>query len=196
MRLKCINFGKESLKNLVFVSKVFLNRKSIKFVAQKIQNSEKSIMALAESQCYTIINTPEVSDIYNEMKIKKDLGRNLRKIIIFLSNLIISFKNRYIHQILCSRSISNETEKGDEKVQIDTLKKVIKLLLNGERLPGLLMTIIRFVMPSPNHTIKKLLLIFWEIVPKTTPDGKILQEMILVCDAYRKVRIKKNFIRL
>lgn len=84
-------------------------------------------------------------------------------------------------------------EQGDENVQIDTLKKVIKLLLNGERLPGLLMTIIRFVMPSQNHTIKKLLLIFWEIVPKTTPDGKLLQEMILVCDAYRKVStVKKN----
>lgn len=31
-------------------------------------------MALSESQCYTIINTPELSDIFNEMKIKKDLG--------------------------------------------------------------------------------------------------------------------------
>lgn len=31
-------------------------------------------MALAESQCYTIINTPELSDVYNEMKLKKDLG--------------------------------------------------------------------------------------------------------------------------
>lgn len=31
-------------------------------------------MALAESQCYTIINTPELSDVFNEMKIKKDLG--------------------------------------------------------------------------------------------------------------------------
>ena len=36
--------------------------------------------------------------------------------------------------------------------------------------------------------IKKLLLIFWEVVPKYTPDGKMLHEMILVCDAYRKVR--------
>lgn len=31
-------------------------------------------MALAESQCYTIINSPELTDVYNEMKIKKDLG--------------------------------------------------------------------------------------------------------------------------
>lgn len=44
-------------------------------------------------------------------------------------------------------------------------------------------------MPSDNHTIKKLLLIFWEIVPKVGTDGKLLHEMILVCDAYRKVRL-------
>lgn len=61
------------------------------------------------------------------------------------------------------------------------------MILNGEKLPGLLMTIIRFVLPLQDHTIKKLLLVFWEIVPKTTPDGRLLQEMILVCDAYRKV---------
>lgn len=48
------------------------------------------------------------------------------------------------------------------------------------------MTIIRFVLPLQNHTIKKLLLIYWEIVPKVSTDGKLLQEMILVCDAYRK----------
>ena len=60
-------------------------------------------------------------------------------------------------------------------------------MLSGERLPGLLMTIIRFVLPSNDHQIKKLLLVFWEIWPKTTADGKLLHEMILVCDAYRKV---------
>jgi len=71
---------------------------------------------------------------------------------------------------------------------VTALKKVIQLVLNGERLPGLLMTIIRFLLPSSDHQIKKLLLIFWEIWPKTSPDGKLLHEMILVCDAYRKVR--------
>ena len=68
------------------------------------------------------------------------------------------------------------------------LKKIIQLVLSGERLPGLLMIIIRFVLPCNDHQIKKLLLIFWEIWPKTSPDGKLLHEMILVCDAYRKVR--------
>ncbi|XP_037938830.1 coatomer subunit beta [Teleopsis dalmanni] len=82
--------------------------------------------------------------------------------------------------------LKQDLEKGDTNVKIETLKKVIQLLLNGERLSGLIMTIIRFVLPVQNHTIKKLLLIFWEIVPKTSADGKLLQEMILVCDAYRK----------
>ena len=63
-------------------------------------------------------------------------------------------------------------------------------MLNGEKFPTILMTIIRFVMPVADHTIKKLLLVFWEIVPKSTPDGKLLQEMILVCDAYRYVYLR------
>lgn len=78
-------------------------------------------------------------------------------------------------------------ETGDNRVKASALKKLIQLVLSGERLPNLLMTIIRFVMPSRDHQIKKLLLIFWEIWPKTSPDGKLLHEMILVCDAYRKV---------
>ncbi|XP_054731136.1 coatomer subunit beta [Anastrepha obliqua] len=82
--------------------------------------------------------------------------------------------------------LKQDLEKGDTNAKIETLKKVIQMLLNGERLSGLIMTIIRFVLPVQNHQIKKLLLIFWEIVPKTSADGKLLQEMILVCDAYRK----------
>lgn len=79
-----------------------------------------------------------------------------------------------------------DLEKGDTKTKIEALKKTIHMIASGERLPGLLMTIIRFVLPLQDHMIKKLLLIFWEIVPKTTPDGKLMQEMILVCDSYRK----------
>lgn len=70
------------------------------------------------------------------------------------------------------------------------------MIMNGEKIQGLLMTIIRFVLPSQDHTIKKMLLIFWEIVPKTYADGKLMQEMILVCDAYRKdLQHPNEFIR-
>lgn len=92
--------------------------------------------------------------------------------------------------------LRNDLEKGDIKVKTEALKKTIYLMLNGEKYPSLLMTIIRFVLPLQDHTIKKLLLIFWEIVPKTTADGKLLQEMILVCDAYRKdLQHPNEFIR-
>lgn len=89
-----------------------------------------------------------------------------------------------------------DLEKGDTKIKIEALKRTIHMILGGERLPGLLMTIIRFVLPLQDHAVKKLLLIFWEIVPKTSPDGKLLQEMILVCDAYRKdLQHPNEFVR-
>ena len=52
------------------------------------------------------------------------------------------------------------------------------------------MTIIKYLLPSADHAIKKLLLVFWEIWPKTDDQGKLRPEMILVCDAYRKVCCK------
>lgn len=86
------------------------------------------------------------------------------------------------------------SEKGDLRVKTEALKRVIQQILNGEKMPSLLMVIIKFLMPLDDHTIKKLLLIFWEIVPKTGQDGKLLQEMILVCDAYRKVQNETIFV--
>ncbi|XP_022257962.1 coatomer subunit beta-like isoform X3 [Limulus polyphemus] len=67
---------------------------------------------------------------------------------------------------------------------------------NGEKVSNLLMTIVYFGLHLQNHTITKLLLIFWEIVPKSTLDGKLLQEMILSCDANSKdLQYCNGFIR-
>ena len=52
-------------------------------------------------------------------------------------------------------------------------------------MPKLLMTVIRFCVTSDNHMIKKLMLIYWEVIDKTGPDGKLLPEMILVCNSLR-----------
>ncbi|XP_011270434.1 hypothetical protein CAOG_08794, partial [Capsaspora owczarzaki ATCC 30864] len=81
-------------------------------------------------------------------------------------------------------------------VKVAALKRAIILLLNGEKLPSLLMSVIQYVMPQQDHRLKKLLLLYWELVPKTSPDGKLLREMILVCDAYRKdLQHPNEFIR-
>jgi coatomer subunit beta len=51
---------------------------------------------------------------------------------------------------------------------------------------SLLMTIIRFVMPNQrNKLVKKLVLLFFELVPKTDSQGKLLSEIILLCNALR-----------
>ncbi len=97
------------------------------------------------------------------------------------------FENQSLLHVLIYICNLHCIEHGDKRAKAQALKKIMTMVLNGDRLPGLLMTIIRFVLPSQDHTLKKLLLIFWEIWPKTSPDGKLLHEMILVCDAYRKV---------
>ena len=45
-------------------------------------------------------------------------------------------------------ALKADFEKGDTKTKITALKKVLYFILNGEKFPGLLMTIIRFVLPS------------------------------------------------
>ena len=46
------------------------------------------------------------------------------------------------------QQLKSDLEKGDTKTKIQALKKVLHLILNGDKIPGLLMTIIRFVLPS------------------------------------------------
>jgi len=76
--------------------------------------------------------------------------------------------------------IKAQLENKDVPTKIGALKATIQLILNGETMPSLLMMIIRFCVPCDDHMVKKLLLIYWEVVDKTGPDGKLLPEMILV----------------
>lgn len=76
-------------------------------------------------------------------------------------------------------------EKGKDETKIEAMRRILITMLNGDPMPQLLMQIIRFVMPSRNKELKKLLHFYWEICPKHGPDGKLKQEMILVCNAIR-----------
>ncbi|GMT14479.1 hypothetical protein PFISCL1PPCAC_5776, partial [Pristionchus fissidentatus] len=94
------------------------------------------------------------------------------------------------------QQLKEKFEKGDDKGRVEALKKLILMCMNGDKVQNLIMYVIRFCLPSNDHTLKKLLLVFWEIVPKTNPQGKLLQEMILVCDAYRKdLQHPNEFVR-
>ena len=84
--------------------------------------------------------------------------------------------------------LKKNLETGSEEVKIDAMKNVLALLSTGNSAgaSSLLMTVIRFVMPNQkNKLLKKLVLLYFEMIPKVDADGKLLSEMILVCNALR-----------
>ncbi|KAJ6758756.1 COATOMER SUBUNIT BETA [Salix koriyanagi] len=81
--------------------------------------------------------------------------------------------------------IKEALEGSDVSAKIDAMKKAISLLLNGETLPQLFITIVRYVLPSEDHTVQKLLLLYLEIIDKKDQKGRVLPEMILICQNLR-----------
>ncbi|KAK4134070.1 Coatomer, beta subunit [Trichocladium antarcticum] len=81
--------------------------------------------------------------------------------------------------------LRTQLEKGSDDTKVETMKRVLTIMLNGDPMPQLLMHIIRFVMPSKSKPLKKLLYFYYEICPKLDAQGKLKQEFILVCNGIR-----------
>jgi coatomer subunit beta len=97
---------------------------------------------------------------------------------------------------LQQEDICKDIENSDIPAKVRGLKSAIIGLIAGEVYPRVLMTVIRFCITQDDHEIKKLLMLYWEIVPKYAPDGKLMPEMILVCNALRNDLISPNeFVR-
>ena len=71
-------------------------------------------------------------------------------------------------------------ENKDDNIKIEGAKKSILMLLNGEKLPRLPMTVIRFCINTKDKMLKKLIMLYWEVVEKFDSQGKLKPEMILV----------------
>ena len=76
--------------------------------------------------------------------------------------------------------LQKKLEQEDPTVKAEALKELILLTANGHSFPRLLMQVIKYCINTKDHALKKLLLIYWEVVDKTNAEGKLLQEMILV----------------
>ena len=95
-----------------------------------------------------------------------------------------------------SKEIKESLETGSNEEKADAMKKVISLLMNGEHLPQIFITIVRYVLPSEDHLVQKLLLLYMEIIEKTDSEGKLLPEMILICQNLRNnLQHPNEFIR-
>ncbi|KAJ3681868.1 hypothetical protein LUZ60_014441 [Juncus effusus] len=84
-----------------------------------------------------------------------------------------------------ANEIKEALEGSDVAAKVDAMKRAVMLLLNGETLPQLFITIVRYVLPSEDHTVQKLLLLYLEIIDKTDSKGRVLPEMILICQNLR-----------
>ncbi|KAJ6245880.1 coatomer subunit beta [Anaeramoeba flamelloides] len=79
--------------------------------------------------------------------------------------------------------IQSLLSEGQIPEKIIAMKSLIHHTLNGEVIPQkMIMSVIQFVAPESDHTLKKLGLIYWEIVNKKGSDGKLLSQIILVCN--------------
>jgi coatomer subunit beta len=87
--------------------------------------------------------------------------------------------------LVSQEEILKQLEDSDDRIKVKALKSAILLMLGGEPMPRILMTVIRFCINTEHHEFKKLLMLFWEIVPKYDSKKKLLPEMILVCNALR-----------
>ncbi|KAM3330202.1 hypothetical protein ACQJBY_026901 [Aegilops geniculata] len=84
-----------------------------------------------------------------------------------------------------ANEIKADLEGSDVGAKVEAMKRAVMLLLNGETLPTLFITIVRYVLPSEDHTIQKLLLLYLEIIDKRDAAGRVLPEMILICQNLR-----------
>mmetsp|Transcript_19774 Transcript_19774/g.24391 ORF Transcript_19774/g.24391 Transcript_19774/m.24391 type:complete len:972 (+) Transcript_19774:120-3035(+) len=95
--------------------------------------------------------------------------------------------------------IRKDLEDTDPQVKRHALKAAIMAMLSGEAMPSILMQVMKFCINSQDKPLKKLTMLYWEVVPKyveptsdeilaaasggNTVKRKLLPEMILVCNA-------------
>ena len=95
--------------------------------------------------------------------------------------VLLSYDSSFVRE----SDFQQQLESKDDTVKIDALKALISALIAGDNYPKLLMSVIKYCLHTENHVIKKLLLLYWEVVEKKTKEGALLHEMILVCNALK-----------
>lgn len=98
----------------------------------------------------------------------------------FLDNAYSFVKDSAVDGTPTLSELRTQLEKGTDETKVETMKRILTIMLNGDPMPQLLMHIIRFVMPSKSKPLKKLLYFYYEICPKLDAQGKLKQEFILV----------------
>lgn len=78
------------------------------------------------------------------------------------------------------QEIEADLESPDVAVKVEALKTLITLIIAGDDVSKLLMTVIRFCLNTEDHSLQKVLQLYWETVDKYDDKGALKPEMILV----------------
>ncbi|MES1916660.1 MAG: hypothetical protein MHM6MM_008458 [Cercozoa sp. M6MM] len=79
-----------------------------------------------------------------------------------------------------AEALASDIEKGTDEQREAALKYAL-CSGNIEVLQRLVLPVIKFCPLSRSKLLKKLALLFWEVVPKTDAQGQLLPQMLLVC---------------
>ena len=71
----------------------------------------------------------------------------------------------------------------DDKSRIEAMQIILSFELNGESHPDMLMNVIRYVLPSNDHTLKRLFLMYLSSIQRVDENGKLLSELILAINS-------------
>lgn len=109
------------------------------------------------------------------------------------------------HEQLCPFIIANDVESAPKVIEMQAtfsegkiedkviaLQQLIKLIIQDNSYPNLMMSVLKYLVPSDDHEIKKLLLLYWETVEKLKPDGTVRDELLLACNTIRKDLLHSN----
>ena len=92
---------------------------------------------------------------------------------------------KQIYQIYNSYSRLHEEEinkllQKDDSSRIEAMKQILSFELNNQNELDIMMNIIRYILPSNNHEIKRLFLLYLSSIKRVDENGKLLPELILV----------------
>lgn len=97
-----------------------------------------------------------------------------------------------VESVPTAAELQQTFSKGRISEKIQGLQQLIKLVVHDESFPRLMMAVLQHLVPSEDHEIKKLVLLYWEAVEKTKSDGNVRDELILACNNLRKDLLHPN----
>jgi coatomer subunit beta len=85
------------------------------------------------------------------------------------------------------KEVQTKMASKDLEEKKEALKTIIGSITNDDNYPdNLMMQVIHNLTIIDDVSVKKLLFLFWEVIEKRHPDGKIREEFLLVCNSLRK----------